>query len=119
MWKGIPVIVIGREELKRMLQEDDSVVLIEVLGPKAFKGYHLPGAVNVPLDEDFAGAVREVVPDKDRPVVVYSMNSGCQASPKAARIMTGQLGYKNVFDYESGKEDWRAAGLPVAGMPAR
>ena len=49
---------------------------------------------------------------KSRTVIVYCLNAECDASPKAVRRME-KLGYKNVFDYEAGKVDWKEAGLPV------
>jgi len=45
-------------------------------------------------------------------VIVYCMNSGCDASTKAAKKME-KLGYTNVLDYEAGKVDWHEAGMPV------
>jgi rhodanese-related sulfurtransferase len=51
------------------------------------------------------------VPDEDRDVIVYCKDADCDASPKAAKRME-QLGYRNVFDYAAGKEDWKIADLP-------
>jgi rhodanese-related sulfurtransferase len=49
---------------------------------------------------------------KDRPVVVYCHDSNCHGSPEAAKRME-QCGYRQAYDYEAGKVDWKAAGLPV------
>jgi len=102
---------IGREALNERLA-NDSIALIEVLAPEYYRKFHLPGALNVPLDEHFDERVQEAVPDKDSPIVVYCYDAECQASTKAARRME-ELGYREVFDYEGGKVDWQEAGLPT------
>jgi rhodanese-related sulfurtransferase len=103
---------ITREELKRRKDSGDDIKIVEVLAPEYFKKAHLPGAVNVPVNDDFEKHIQEAVPDKSRPVVVYCANKECPASPKAAQKME-TLGYTEVYDYEEGKEDWQKAGLPV------
>jgi rhodanese-related sulfurtransferase len=102
---------IARQELNERMA-NDGLTLVEVLDPKYYRKFHLPGAINVPLDEDFDRQIEKTVPDKDRTVVVYCLDTECHASPKAARRME-ELGYRQVFDYEAGKVDWKEAGLPV------
>ena len=103
---------VNREELNELLGSQRRVALIEVLEPDAYRKYHLPGAINVPLGEEFEQRVQETVPDKNMPIVVYCMNTECHASPNAAEKLD-TLGYADVYDYAGGKEDWKAAGLPV------
>jgi len=104
---------VTRDEVKRILESDDKAKLIEVLPAEKFRDYHLPGAVNVPLgDENFDEEIQNAVPDKDAPVVVYCMNTQCDASPKAAERME-KLGYRNVLDYEAGKQDWKESGFRI------
>ncbi len=91
---------------------NEGLTLVDVLAPKYYKKFHLPGAVNVPLDDDFDRQIQEAVPDKNETVVVYCMDAECQASPKAGERME-ELGYRNVLDYVAGKTDWKEAGLPV------
>ena len=102
---------ITRHELNERMA-NDGLTLVEVLDSKFYRKFHLPGAVNVPLDEDFDERIQQMVPDKNRTVVVYCLDAECEASPKAARQMD-ELGYQRIFDYEAGKVDWREAGLPV------
>ncbi len=101
----------SREVLNEQLT-NDGVTLVEVLPPEYYRKFHLPGAMNVPLDDHFEERIQEAVPDKDAPVVVYCYDTECQASSKAAQRMEA-LGYRQVFDYEAGKVDWQEAGLPT------
>ncbi len=104
---------INREEARSLLEDGKHVAVIEVLGPEYFEKFHLPGARNVPLDDQFESKIQDAVPDKSQPVMVYCLNEDCDASPKAAQKLE-ELGYQEVYDYEAGKMDWKEAGLPVA-----
>jgi rhodanese-related sulfurtransferase len=104
---------ISRQDLQRALEGDSPPALVDVLSPKQFDEFHLPGAINVPNGDEFEQAIVRAVPDKQREVVVYCWDEDCSASPKAARQMEA-LGYEHVLDYEAGKKDWREAGLPIA-----
>lgn len=102
---------INRMQLKEKL-ERNGVTLVDILSPEAYKEFHLPHALNVPLGEDFESAVQQVVRNKSQPVVIYCQDVQCNASAKAAQKLE-ELGYTDVFDYEDGKVDWKDAGMPV------
>ena len=104
---------ITRDELRRMMQHEPDLTLVETLGEEQYNEFHLPGAVNIPAaDARFADKFAAAVPDKAKPVVVYCYDLDCTASPKAARKLD-DLGYVRVYDYEAGKMDWKEAGLPI------
>ena len=104
---------ITRDQLKQKLYANPNTPLIEALPEDAYNDYHLPGAINIPVnDEQFDEHLNQAVPDKDQEVVVYCMDASCDASPKAGQRME-ELGYTHVIDYEAGKKDWKQAGLPV------
>jgi rhodanese-related sulfurtransferase len=91
--------------------------LIEVLSEQSFQQAHLPGAINVPLDDDFDAHVQDAVPDKNVPIIVYCSDSDCRLSPAAGRRLE-VLGYTKVFDYSAGKSDWQRSGLQTEKGPA-
>lgn len=104
---------ITRQDVEDLLSGNERVALIEALPEESFRKFHLPGAINIPADaDDFDERVAEAVPEKSTPVIVYCLDSECQASPKAARKLDA-LGYDEVYDYEAGKRDWRSAGKPI------
>ena len=52
------------------IEDEDSFVLIEVLGPQYYRHSHLPGAVNLTpgkVDE----MASSLLPDKDAEIVLY------------------------------------------------
>src|SRR5437899_929086 len=111
------VTTIERGELQTKINRGDSVLLLEALGPSYYEDAHLPGAVNMPLEQvdELAG---ELIPDKETEVVVYCANLACENSVTASRRLA-ELGYTAVREYPGGKQDWIDAGLPVERGPAR
>lgn len=103
--------IVTREQVKEMMDQPD-VIVVEVLPAESFHEFHIPGAINIPYTESFKEQVQQIIPDKQQKVVVYCANAQCQASPKAAQAME-ELGYRNVFDYEMGKADWKEAHMPI------
>jgi rhodanese-related sulfurtransferase len=101
---------ISRDELHAAIQAG-SVTVVEALGARYYEDAHLPGAINIPHTE-----VAELAPlllaDKDAAIVTYCSNAACRNSEVAA-LQLIKLGYTNVRKYAEGKEDWRAAGLPL------
>ncbi|MBS3056300.1 MAG: rhodanese-like domain-containing protein [Candidatus Aenigmarchaeota archaeon] len=100
-------------ELKKMMESREDFVLVDVLSKKYYKQQHIKGAVNIPLSEgNFKRSVSRTITDKNKKIVVYCASLECMASPTAAKTLD-MMGYKNVFDYESGIKDWIGAGLPI------
>ena len=104
---------ISRDQLKTQLEHGHNFYLIDVLDEESFNDYHLPKAVNIPVKSDnFEERIKDKVPKKDDEIVVYCKDKSCNASPEAAKKIEA-MGYKNVYDYEEGKVDWKNANLPV------
>ncbi len=102
---------IDRNEIKEKIESDEGVVLVEALPKKYFDAEHLPGAININHDEIEEKAAL-LLPDKNAFIVVYCSNTACKNSGIAANLLE-VMGYKNVFKYAEGKQDWISAGLAV------
>ena len=72
---------------------DEHALLLDVRSPEEFAAGHLPGAVNIAVQE-LPARVSEVG-SKDRPVVVY-----CAAGPRAARAarLLADAGHTRVLN---------------------
>lgn len=106
---------ITADELKEALEGDHPPVVINTLPPEAHLARHIPGSINIPVDD--ISQIESVVPNKDERIVVYCANADCDASPKAARKLES-MGYTNVADFDAGYAGWRNAGYPLAGEEA-
>ncbi len=60
---------VSREELQRRLH-DLSFTIVDVLPESSYVDAHIPGALNLPL-EQLASRARELLPDPAAEIVVY------------------------------------------------
>jgi rhodanese-related sulfurtransferase len=60
---------ITRAELISALRRH-GIVLVDVLGPESFAAMHIPGAINLPVDEIVRRAP-ELLPDRHTDIVAY------------------------------------------------
>lgn len=100
---------IDKDTLKNKL-ENGNIHLVEVLGVDKFNQSHIKGAINIPLENIGQQAKKKF--GKDDEIVVYCSDYECTASPTAGKKLD-DLGFKNVYDYEGGKKEWKEAGLPM------
>lgn len=98
---------IGSMELLDRIR-NDSVTLLDVRPPNEFAAGHLPGAINIELD-DLAVRLAELPPGRE--VVAYCRGPYCMLSVDAVRMLA-ERGY-SVRRLQEGLPEWRAAGHPV------
>lgn len=72
-------------------QSTDGAVLLDVRTAEEYKGGHIPGSKNIPLDA--LDRVTEVVKEKNTPIFVHCL-SGARSARAAAAMK--QMGYTNV-----------------------
>lgn len=91
---------------------DDGVpfLLIDVTDPESYEKEHIFGAANIPLNK-ITHKAREWI-EKHTELIVYS-DDGCEDGSKAAQKLS-DLGFKYVYHYCGGLNDWKKAGLPVS-----
>lgn len=106
---------IDRQDLRQLMARQPRLNLLEVLDSEHYDEGHLPGAICLPLADNFETKAEQVVPNQSKTVVVYCQNADCDASPIAAKRLEA-MGYENVYDYEGGKDDWVEAGLDLHGV---
>ena len=98
---------IDASELKSLLDGNDDVLLVNTLKADSFEKTGIPGAVNIPLDdEDFVARVEEQAGGKDKPVVVYCASEQCNSSEKAAEKLEN-AGFTAVTDFAGGFKAWQ------------
>jgi rhodanese-related sulfurtransferase len=104
---------VDTDTLRQKIERGDEFVLADANSPMSYAASHLPGAINIPPGTESDRAPRRI-PDLDTPVITYCMNPRCESSVDVARQLIA-LGYRNVFHYPGGKEEWIDAGLPLEG----
>lgn len=101
------VEVINSDELIERMHEN-SVVVLDVRSSAEFELGHLPGALNIPMDE-LASQLQKL--PKDRPVVAYCRGPYCTLSVDAV-VALNALGYE-AQRLREGFIEWSRAGLRV------
>src|SRR5262245_4545473 len=96
-------------ELADDIRKGNAPVILDVRTPEEFGAGHIPGALNVPVDQ-LAARLPELGIAKTSEVVVH-----CERGPRAAKAeaILGESGYQNVVDLQGHMKGWRESGLPV------
>ncbi|WP_346928491.1 rhodanese-like domain-containing protein [Clostridium sp.] len=85
---------ISAEELKKKMDSDENLVILDVRDDQAYKEGHIEGATLMSVN-DISHDIEDIVQDKDTTVCVY-----CYSGNKSARaaMMLEYLEYTNVCD---------------------
>ena len=82
-------------------------VLVDVRTPQEYLSGHLPGAVNIPLQE-LTGRLNEI--PQDQPIVVVCA-TGNRSQTASSLLVRG--GYGEVYNLRGGTMRWMMQGLPL------
>ncbi len=96
--------------LKGMIDKNEDFILIDVLSSENYEKEHIPGSINIPL-EDIKMKSKKLL-KKDKTIVVYCGSFQCTMSSQAAEILT-KLGYKDVYEFEGGLQFWKDFGFQL------
>jgi len=90
----------------------DKVIFVDGRDSDQFEEGHIAGAVNLPYMhfEQFAGRLARV--DKNDPIVTYCEGAECDISIRLGNELFSK-GYRKVFVFFGGWEEWRKADYPV------
>lgn len=88
-------------EAKTMMDNDSSIVLVDVRTLSEYNEEHIPGAILLTLDY-ISSEAENVIPDKSATYIIYcrSGNRSATASAELAR-----MGYEHIYDM-GGIIDW-------------
>ena len=99
---------ISSDELRKQLaSESEKRILIDVRNSADFRAGHLPGAVNIFLDE--LEANRKKLPSRGE-IILYD-NNGVSVFKGSVRLF--DLGFFNVFALSNGLDDWKKNGYEL------
>lgn len=103
-----------KDELKRLKEQTEDILLVNVLPEEDFRKKRIPGSINVPVKrKDFVDRVAEEAGDRDRQIVVYSQSKSCAASRQAISRLEG-AGFTNIYHFQGGIAKWLLDGERIA-----
>jgi len=107
---------IDAKELKSWIDSGKDFKLVDARPKKYEEGSLIVGAKFLPYNAD-EEAITEALPSKDAVVVAYCASSECPASTYLAKHLI-KMGYKNVYKYTDGIDDWTEKGYPTTEVKA-
>lgn len=91
---------------KRLIERDPCLMLIDVRNTEQFEEYHIPGAVNIPLEEILDPNWVDYI-DQDAMDVVFYSNADIYSDQ--AWMLNAQQGVKNIYIMKGGVNAWFAS----------
>jgi sulfur-carrier protein adenylyltransferase/sulfurtransferase len=88
---------------ERLIDEDPSIMLIDLRTPEQYQEYSLPRSINIPLDQLLIPEWKDYLYQDNMDVILYS-NSDLYADQ--AWIICTRLGYKNLYVMKGGLNEW-------------
>jgi len=87
---------ISQEEAKRMMDEAENVVVLDVREQHEYDAGHIPGAQLLPVGSIDEASAARVIPDQDSVVLVYC-RSGNRSKAASEKLVS--LGYAKVYEF--------------------
>ena len=109
---------IHTEALTRLVRAANPLVMIvDARDIKTDDGKRITSAKAIPFDAT-TGNITANLPDKQAMIIIYCSNARCPKSGLLADRLV-RMGYKNVWNYPGGIEEWEKSGHKVEkGKPA-
>jgi rhodanese-related sulfurtransferase len=100
---------ISVHELKKRLDTDANLCLIDVREDYEWQEIRIPGALHIPKNE-LPTRIEAQVPARAEPIYLHCR--GGVRSLDAARSLL-QLGYQEVYSIDGGISEWQGSGYPT------
>lgn len=94
-------IKITAQEAKKMMDENDNIIIVDVRTEDEFSEKHIEGAILIP-NESIGNTMPDKLPKLDARILVYC-RSGNRSRQAAEKLI--ELGYTQVYDF-GGINDW-------------
>ena len=87
--------MIDQEEAKRMMEQDDGHIVVDVRRIDEYESGHIPGAISIP-NETIGSEMPKALPNLEQIILVYcrSGNRSKQAAEKLSKI-----GYSRIYEF--------------------
>lgn len=108
--------IIKTADLQKILDsKSDKFLVIDARNPEEYKDVHIPGAVNIPVNQ-FEKYAKLLPEDQTKTLIFYCNGVKCGKSKRAAKKAV-VMGYQKVLVYEDGMPVWEEKGLPIITGP--
>lgn len=109
------VTKVSAEDVFRLFETTPGLVIVDSRladGPSSGRAQgHIEGSVSLPDIHTDCPALARVIPKKDTPALFYCNGVKCGRSAKAI-VVAQQCGYRKLYWFRGGFEEWREKGYP-------
>jgi rhodanese-related sulfurtransferase len=109
--------ILSVTDLKSKIDGGTPLTIVDLQDPANFEHRHIPGAVNIPMDDKYNVAYADILKDKDATIVLYGEFDELGKGAEAAEHLTA-AGYTNLIRLTGGLMGWMEAGYAVEGGKA-
>ena len=102
---------ISTQDLKKLIETDKDVLVLDCRGIDYFRWGHISGAKNMRWI-NVRDEAPKLITDKNTLIVTTCESMLCDASTKAY-VTLKELGYTNLREHSGGISEWKAFGFPV------
>lgn len=103
---------VNAEQVIDLVTKKSNLVILDNRKPEDFAAGHIEGAIRL-IDTDVTlDSLAKAVKTRETPVLFYCNGLKCGRAAKAAAVAV-QQGYKEVYYYALGLEEWSKKGLPL------
>ncbi|MDH5544846.1 MAG: rhodanese-like domain-containing protein [Gammaproteobacteria bacterium] len=103
---------VSAEDLIELVEGSPQLVILDARKKSDFQKGFIEGAISLPNTETTKDSLAKHVKSKTTPIVFYCNGVKCGRSVKSAKVALA-AGYKKVYWFRGGMEEWEAKGLPV------
>jgi rhodanese-related sulfurtransferase len=105
-------MTIDAEQLIELVSNHADMVLIDTRIREDHTDGYIEGSIHLVDRETNCKSLAQVLSDTETPVIFYCNGVNCDRSDKAAVIAIG-CGYREIYWFRGGIEEWRASKYPL------
>lgn len=102
------------QELKAKIEAGETCTIVDLQDPHNYEHRHIPGAINIPVDDKCDEGCAAILKDHDQMLVLYGEFDELGKGSKAAETLTAE-GYANICRLTGGLMGWMEAGYAIEG----
>jgi rhodanese-related sulfurtransferase len=107
---GGKVELIAAEELKKLIDENADITVVDTQDERIFQVKHIKGAINFP----WAPVIREPITlPRTKLLIIYCGCAGEEASKSVAQQLISNWGFKRIKVLDGGFSQWLRLGYPT------
>lgn len=103
---------VSAEEVVDLVGKTPNLVIVDSRKASDFQKGFIEGAIGLPNTDTNKDSLAKIIKTKTTPVLFYCNGPKCGRSGEAAKVALAE-GYKKVYWFRGGIEEWEAKGLPL------